>query len=223
MGDATLYHRALALEHEGRFAEAFRLFEQCAEDATFDEGDLAFHCGWCLENAGETARALEFYERAASLARVPACKLNSYFRAGWLLMHAKETIAAADFFRYVVDYGDLVDLRNDAYQHGMYWYAHCLEVSGRYLDALTWYRRVQELAPQLDPESRLRQIFCLVHTGQFNEALNVCRTFDAPVPEGFDPQRYTALRDVVGTEHRMLERALEPVHEENLAYRYAIG
>ncbi len=210
MGDTTLLRKALALEQDGHFAEALLLFQQCVADAVFDEGDLAFHCGWCAENLGDTANALAFYNRAAELTRIPECKLNSYFRAGWLFLQACEMSKAADCFRYAIDYGDLVDLRNDAYLHGMYWYAHSLELSGRNLEALKWYRRVQVVSPQLDPESRLRQIFCLVSVGQYEEALNICCTFNAPAPQGFNPQRYEALQIEARNERRMLEAALAP-------------
>ncbi|MBX2990899.1 MAG: tetratricopeptide repeat protein [Phycisphaeraceae bacterium] len=210
MGDPTLLRKALALERDGHFGEALCLFQQCADDPAFDAGDMMFHRGWCAENLGDTANAIAHYNRAAELTRIPECKLNSFFRTGWLFMHVREVSKAADCFRYAIDYGDLVDLRNDAYFHGMYWFAHALELSERFLEALKWYRRVQSLSPQLDPESRLRQIFCLVHVGNYQDALNICRTFDIPSPEGFDVLRYEALQAEARKEYRLLEVSLVP-------------
>lgn len=210
LGNDTQLRRAMVLEHEGRFAEARQLFEECVDDPTFDAGDLFFHCGWCAENEQKPAEALVFYERAAELTHIPGCKLNSFFRAGWVLMHEDEASAAADRFRFAIDYGELVDLKNETYRHSVYWFAHCLALQARYLEALKWYRSVQGLAPQLDPESRLRQLFCLVQTGQYEEALNLCRTFDAPAPEGFDDLRYEGLRAEVCKERRTLETSLTP-------------
>ncbi len=208
MGNDTLFHQALTLEYEGRFAEAFELFQKCFADPTFDEGDISFHCGWCLENEKKQHQALMLYAKAAELTRIPSCKLNSYFRSGWVLMHEKDFVKAADMFRYAIEYGELVHLQNETYEHAVYWYALCLESQGLYLEALKWYRLAQAASMQLDPESRYRQIVCLNQVGLFNDALNVCRTFDAPAPDDFDNQRYETLRNEVRKEREMLEACL---------------
>lgn len=221
MGNDTLYLQALTLECECRFAEALQLFQRCLDDPTFDEGDIHFHCGWCLESEGRTQDALQQYARAAELTRLPSCKINCFFRAGWILMHRKEYAQAADAFRQAIDYGDVVALRDDAYRHALYWYAVCLEAQGRYIEALTWYRHAQAAAPVLDPESRLRQIMCLVHIGRYDEALEVCRSFDAPAPGGFDAERYRALQREAHRERAMLEACLNPSHHEpSFAYAH---
>ncbi len=211
MGNTSLFDKALGLEQSGRFAEALQLFQACFADPTFDEGDLCFHCGWCLENEKNAGRAVAFYEKAAALTRIPSCKLNGYFRAGWVLMHEKSFAQAADMFRFAIDYGELVALKNETFVHAVYWHALCLESQGCYLDALKWYRLAQALAPQIGPESRMRQILCLNRVGLFEEALNVCRTFDAPAPEEFDYARYEALRMDVEKERAMYgEQCLMP-------------
>lgn len=204
MGNDSLFRQALALERDRAFAEAFTLFQHCCSDPAFDEGDLAFHCGWCLENMQQSEQALAFYAKAAELSRIPSCKVNSYFRSGWIAMHERKHENAADFFRKAIDCGDLLFVQDDAYRHATYWYAVCLEAEGLYLDALVWYRRAQSLSPLLEPESRYRQILWLVRIGLYDEALNVCRTFDAPPPEEFDRSRYEELRSHARHERNML-------------------
>lgn len=217
MGRDSLFHQALLFEKEERYGEALPLFEQCASDPTLDEGDIWFHSAWCRENCGEKHGALSLYAKAAETTHIPSCKLNSYFRSGWILVHMKENLKAADMFRYAIDYGDLVSLRDETYRHAMYWYAVCVESQSMYLDALTWYRQAQAASAQLDPESRYRQIICLTHVGLYNDALDVCLTFDAPVPEEFDPQRYESLRAEVKKERAMLEASLAPSPRHHLS------
>ncbi len=221
MGNDTMFHQALTLEYEGRFADALELFERCLDDPTFDEGDLHFHCAWCLENEKRMREALLRYARAADLTRIPSCKINSFFRSGWILMHEKDTVQAAEMFRNAVDYGELVGLKNETYRQGLYWYAVCLEAQGRCLEALTWYRLAQASSPQLDPESRRRQLACLVHVGLYDEALDVCRTFDAPCPEEFDAERYAALQAEVENERAILEACLTSSHTQHSIMAYA--
>jgi tetratricopeptide (TPR) repeat protein len=152
----------------------------------------------------QSEQALAFYAKAAELSRIPSCKVNSYFRSGWIAMHERKHENAADFFRKAIDCGDLLFVQDDAYRHATYWYAVCLEAEGLYLDALVWYRRAQSLSPLLEPESRYRQILWLVRIGLYDEALNVCRTFDAPPPEEFDRSRYEELRSHARHERNML-------------------
>lgn len=208
MGETTLYHHALKLEREGDFAGAQHIFQECSSDPTFDEGDLYFHVGWCVENEGKSAKAVECYNRAVETTRNPEIKLNSYFRAGWVLMHEKEMRGAGEMFRFAVEYAELVRMTNPSLQHAMFWYAHCLEMQGQYLEALKWYRIVQGGCDDLDPESRLRQIICQVRIGQYTDALKVCKTFESAAPDGFDEQRYDELQSLARQEREILEQCL---------------
>jgi tetratricopeptide (TPR) repeat protein len=220
MGNDTMFHQALTLEYEGRYADALALFRRCLDDPTFDEGDIVFHCAWCLENEKRVSEALRLYAHAAETTQIPSCKINCFFRSGWILLHEKDHAQAAEMFRRAIDYGDLVGLKNETYQHALYWYAVCLETLGRYLEALTWYRLAQAASPQLDPESRLRQLMCLVHVGMYDEALEVCRTFDAPCPEDFAEERYAVLQAEVQKERTLLEASLASfdTHAPVMAY-----
>lgn len=208
----TVYHQALKLEYEGRYAEALRLFQRCLDDPAFDEGEILFHCGWCLENELRMQEALQRYARATESTRLPSCKINCFFRSGWIVMHRKDYVQAADAFRRAIDCGDVLEVRDDTYRHAVYWYAVCLETQGRYIEALTWYRYAQETTAQLDPESRLRQIMCLVHIGRYDDALDVCRTFDSPGPVGFNAERYRSLQAEARRERAMLEACLNSSH-----------
>lgn len=211
MGNTARFNTALAFERDGRFTDALPLLQECFADPTFDEGDLCFHCGWCLENDGKSSEALVWYAKAAERTNIPACKLNSYFRAGWVLMQQKEFAKAADFFLYAVDYSALVAVHDDTYLHAGYWYAHCLESLGRYLDALKWYAYVRAQSAQLEPESRFRQMQCLIRIGSYEEALHVSWTFEEPAPDGFPPDRYCELAAEAQRERALLESSLLPI------------
>jgi tetratricopeptide (TPR) repeat protein len=211
MGDTNILNRALALERDGRFSGALLLFQECFADPTFDEGDLCFHCGWCLEQEGKMEDALVWYNRAAGRTNIPACKQNSYFRAGWVLMQQKDFAKAADLFLNTVDYCALVETNDSTYLHAAFWYAHCLESLGRYLDALRWYAYVRAQSSELEPESRYRQLHCLVRVGSYDDALQVCWTFEEPAPEGFNAARYYELRSEAERERALLQPCLVPI------------
>jgi len=207
--EMALYQQALQLEQEGDFARAFNLFYECLSGAEQDRGDLLFHCGWCLEQDKErdARQALSFYREAGEIAGNPVCRMNSCFRAGWLLMHLKEYAGAGEMYlkavRTPVEKG-----AEQLYTHAAYWLAVCLEVQGRQLEALQWFRSVQQLSPQLSLEARFREICCLNRIGAYAEALEVCRRFDEPAPPGMDEARYRELRELAEKERRILESCL---------------
>ncbi len=217
MGNDMLYRQALKAEAAGRYAEAISLFVDCLADPALDEGDLNFHRGWCLENLGHTEKAIALYGRASDLARHPGCRLNSYFRAGWLVMHEKNFMKAAHLFRCAIDYGDVADAKDDTYAQATYWYAVCLESQGRILDALTWYRYAQDRLALLNPESRYRQIMCLIQVGLYPEALELCHTFDGSAPDLCTRERYETLRAEVQRERVMLEACSSTMTSERKA------
>ncbi len=204
----SVFEQALFAERQGRYIEALKMFEKCLAEEDCDEGDVLFHCGWCIEqqNTDNSNQALRYYELAAAQARMPECKLNSFFRAGWLLMQQKEYAKAATAFRHGIDYGDLSYHKNETYNQSAFWYAVCLESQGWYIDAIKWYRLVRMLSPQLDPESRFRELACLNHVGSYREAFNLCQTFGAPPPGGFPADRYRDLQAAIAKETEMLQR-----------------
>lgn len=208
MDNHSTFDRALLAEREGKFHDALKLFQTCLADEEYDEGDVLFHCGWCSEQeeAGSNDQALRYYELAAAEARMPECKLNSFFRAGWLLMHQKEHAKAATMFRHAIDYGELSYHKNETYNQSAFWYAACLESQGWYIEAIRWYRLVRLLSPKLDPECRLRELACLNQIGSYDEAYRLCQTFDAPPPAGFEAQRYGELRVAASMEREMLQQ-----------------
>jgi tetratricopeptide (TPR) repeat protein len=205
----STFDRALLAEREERYLEALQLFRTCFSEADCDEGEVLFHCGWCTEQDGRNNDdALRYYELAAAETRIPASKLNSFFRAGWLLMHKKEHAKAATMFRRGIDYAELSYHKNETYNQSVFWYAVCLESQGWYIEAIRWYRLLRLLSPQLDPEGRIRELACLNQTGSYDEALSLCETFDAPPPGGFSVGRYKELRMSVSREQKMLQLCL---------------
>jgi len=204
------YQKALAEEKIENFAVALKLFRDCLSRDDLDTGDILFHCAWCQEHieSGENKEAIKLYCEASSIAHSNACRLNSMFRAGWLLMQAKKYDQAATIFRQAIDYGDVVDLKIEPYQHAVYWYAVCLETEGQFLEALQWYRLVEGLAPQLRPESHWRQVHCLESVGSYDDAVEVCNRLSKPAPDGFPVSRYNMLRDLAVRERALLSESL---------------
>lgn len=210
MDISSLFERALLAERDGRYHEALQLFRTCLNEVECDEGEILFHCGWCSEQEGngDNQQALSYYERAATEAYKPECKLNSFFRAGWVLMHREAYMKAATMFRRGIDYAELSCQRNETYNQSLFWYAVCLESEGWYIEAIRWYRLARLLSPHLDPEARIRELACLNRTGSYDEALSLCETFDAHPPGEFSVGRYNELRTVASREQKMLQRSL---------------
>lgn len=206
---SSTFDRALFAERDARYSEAIQLFRTCLAEGEHDGGEVLFHCGWCTEQgSGNTRDALRYYEMASEEARVPECKLNSFFRSGWLLMHQKEYAQAATAFRRGIDFAELARHKSETYNQSAFWYAVCLESQGWYIDAIKWYRLVRTLSPQLDPESRFRELVCLNHVGSYPEAFSLCQSFDAPPPGGFPAERYSELRASIAREAELLQRCL---------------
>jgi len=204
------FERAIAAEHEERFANALELFLVCMEDPEYDKAELLFHCGWCTEQSkgGDMGRALCYYEQATFEAASPSCKLNSFFRAGWLLTQQNLHNKAATIFRRAIDFADVCHQKDETYSETVFWYAVCLESLGQYIDAIKWYRLAKTLSSRLDPESRLRELSCLNNIGSYDEAMKVYSTFDAPAPRGFGETRYFELQKNVERERAMLHDVL---------------
>ncbi|UCG57565.1 MAG: tetratricopeptide repeat protein [Phycisphaerales bacterium] len=204
------YERAVKYEIYGDYSKAYELFQRCLLENTHDKAELLFHSGWCSELDVELddGVALACYERAAELAVSPVLRVDSFFRAGWLLMQAKEYAKAGAFLKQALDVADLVGLKNETYRHAAYWYAVCLETQGFYIEAIKRYRLIQEIAPLLSPECRLREIVCLNHVGSYQEALSACLEYDSDPPEGFDVDRYRELSSKVERERDVLEKCL---------------
>jgi len=206
----STYEQALHAEREEKFAEAYTLFLACAGQPDCDAGEIAFHSGWCLEQLphGDHNEVVRLYRKAAHAAATPSCKMNSLFRAGWVLMHEKEHAKAADLFRQTIEYCAFVGMEVETYHQAMFWYAVCLEARSWYLDALKWYRRVESLASSLNPESRYRQIICLNQIGLYEEAINVCQSFERLSPTGSNSDRYRELQFLARHERDLLQACL---------------
>jgi tetratricopeptide (TPR) repeat protein len=205
------YENAMALESQGRFREAFALFKILLDSNDIpDRGDLFFHCGWCLEHEKnlDDQPAYDYYRQAAHETAIPVCRMNSFFRAGWLRMGEKNYKEAIELYRKAIELHESRTVHDGIYREAAYWLAVCLEGTGRYLEALEWYRTVQRIAPLLAPESRFREIQCLNRIGAYPEALEVCRWFEREPPQGFDKNRYKELRSMTEHERKMLEDCL---------------
>lgn len=208
----STYEQALRAERKEKFAEAYALFLACVGHPDCDAGEISFHAGWCLEQLphGDRNEVVRLYHKAAEAAATPSCKMNSLFRAGWVLMQAKEHAKAADLFRQTIEYCAFVGMETETYHQAMFWYAVCLEARSWYLDALKWYRCVESLASSLHPESRYRQIICLNQIGLYEEAINVCHSFERPAPTGFNSGRYGELQSLARHERDLLQACLHP-------------
>ncbi len=194
----------------GEFSKARELLEQCAAVQCHDQGDLAFHLGWCLENEpdGDRLIVLQHYENALAEATSLIVRVNSAFRSGWVLMQGRDHERAEASFRKAVELAERSHLDHELYYQALFWHAVCLENKGLYLDATQRHKLVQRLSPILAPESLYREIICHNQVGQYEEALMLCRSYLASAPAGFDPRRYVELCDLVRKEEVLLERCL---------------
>ena len=206
----TLFDKAVEQEAAGEFNKALGFLEQCAATQCYDQGDVAFHLGWCLENIadGDRAIVLRYYEQAAAESSSVMTRINGSFRAGWVLMQDRDHERAEAAFRKAVELAERSHLDHELYHYALFWHAVCLENKGQYLDAAESHRLVQRLSPVLAPESRYREIICHSHVGRYEEALGVCRTYPALAPAGFDPRRYAELYDLAKKEEALLVRCL---------------
>lgn len=204
------FENALKLERAGKFDEALQKFQNCLALQEVDHGDVFFHFGWCLEQQGEAKyqQALSCYQKAAELTALLVCEMNSNFRCGWLQRHLRDQADAADHFERVIFLGDSLGEINTIYHQALFWLAVTRETQGRIIQALHYYRRVQQLTSELAPESLVREIYCLNQLGLYQEAHQRCLSFETQPPANFDENRYRELRSVVQREQLILEKCL---------------
>jgi len=88
----SLFAKAVAHEQAGEFDKARELLERCAKERCHDQGDLAFHLGWCIENSldKDTSLILQYYKQASANAASGLIRLNGLFRSGWVLMQDRD-------------------------------------------------------------------------------------------------------------------------------------
>jgi tetratricopeptide (TPR) repeat protein len=131
--------------------------------------------------------------------------MNSYFRAGWVLRHLSENSEALKAFGKAIEVGHSEGLFNSIYQEALYWSAVTLECENKYLDAIELYRVVTALSDQLKPESKYRELLCLISVGKYHDAVEICSSFEQPRPDGFSSERYAEIKNLVNREKSILE------------------
>lgn len=203
----TKYDLAVKFVHAGYFKVAFPMFRECLEDNDLDYGNVLFQCGWCVEhlNDVDNSLAVSYYLRSGKESTDTICRMNGYFRAGWLLMHFKRNEQAIDAFKSAIQIGHSEGNYESIYQEALYWCAVCLESENRFLDAIYLYRVVQNISEALNPESRYREIKCLLAVGLFNDVLNLCEGFKVLPPPGFPLERYNELKYLAEKEKNFLD------------------
>ncbi len=134
--------------------------------------------------------------------------MNSNFRCGWLSRHQRNHSEAAEYFERVIFLGDSHGEINTIYHQALFWLAVTREMQGRIIQALQYYRRVEQLTPELAPESRVREIHCLNQLGLYQEAHHRCLSFKTQPQASFDENRYRELLAVVQQEQLILEKCL---------------
>jgi tetratricopeptide (TPR) repeat protein len=200
------YDLAVKFKQAGYFRVAYPMFRECLEDRDQDYGNVLFQCGWCIEHLDEidNSLAVSYYLRAGKESADAVCRMNGFFRAGWLLMHFKRNEQAIEAFKNAIQIGHSEGNYESIYQESLYWCAVCLESKNRFLDAIYLYRVVQDISAALNPESRYREIKCLLTVGLFDEALRLCNDFNIlPLP-GFPATRYNELKNLVAEEKALL-------------------
>ena len=203
----TKYELALDFERSSYFLPAYVLFKECLADRNFDQGDVLFHCAWCIEHISGTdkRRSVSYYLLSAKLAEDTVCKMNSYFRAGWVLRHMDENTEALNSFSKVIEIGHSKGFFNSIYIDALYWFAVTLESENKFLDAIKIYRAIAGLSDELNPECRYREMLCLITVGKYIEAIDVCSSFESPCPKSFSSDRYNELRELAMHEKSILK------------------
>ena len=200
------YDLAVKFKQAGYFRVAYPMFRECLEDREQDYGNVLFQCGWCVEHLDDidNSLAVSYYLRAGKESADAVCRMNGFFRAGWLLMHFKRNEQAIDAFKNAIQIGHSEGNYESIYQESLYWCAVCLESKNRFLDAIYLYRVVQDISEELNPESRYRELKCLLAVGLFNDALQLCKSFNILQPPGFSAKRYNELKKLVEEEKALL-------------------
>lgn len=206
----TPFEEALELEKNGFYAEALILLSQSLRDSSCPRGDVLFHSAWCIEQqeGSESKFALDLYEQSVELMTHMPGKVNAAFRAGWLRYHQKDYDRASEMFKFALKEGRGVEGAEEIAHQAMYWLAVCLEAENRFIDAIAFYREVRAISPTLDPEARLREMYCHINIADFEAALELTRTFGGNRPENFPETRYRELAAVTERERALLERCL---------------
>jgi tetratricopeptide (TPR) repeat protein len=206
-----IYRRALEFVDKGDYAAARGLLQEYLERSSGNEAsDIHFWIGWCIENeaSGNREQALGHYQKASAHGATPNRRLEACFRSGWLLIQDARWTDALQQLWNAIEAADETGIRNQTFSHALFWHAVALETLGRYIDAIEGYRRAGALEPLLAPEGLLREIACLDRIGQYEEALNVCRSLGAVPPKGFNPNRFAEIASLVSKEQALLERCL---------------
>jgi tetratricopeptide (TPR) repeat protein len=200
------YELAVKFKQAGYFNVAYPMFCECLEDRDLDYGNMLFECGWCVEHIEDVdnSLAVSYYLRAGKESADPLCRMNSFFRAGWLLMHFNRNEQAIEAFKNAIKIGHSEGNYESIYQEALYWCAVCLESENRFLDAIYLYRAVQDISTTLNPESRYREIKCLLSIGLLNEAFQSLDSFNDLPPKGFSTKRYNDLKNLVDDEKTLL-------------------
>jgi tetratricopeptide (TPR) repeat protein len=203
---AKKYELAIKFKQAGYFKVAYPMFRECLEDRNLDYGNILFECGWCVEHLDDVdnSLAVSYYLRAGKESADPLCRMNGFFRAGWLLMHFNRNEQAIEAFKNAIQIGHSEGNYESIYQEALYWCAVCLEAEKRYLDAIYLYRAVKDISILLNPESRYREIKCLLAIGLFNEALKLSKSFNVLPPPGFSVKRYNELKSLAEEEGSFL-------------------
>jgi tetratricopeptide (TPR) repeat protein len=211
MNNLTLYEQAIVLLNENRFSDAFPLFKQCIGIDGISQPDVLFNCGWCLENSGNSRKqALNYYLSSHTSAQRDELKFHAGFRYSWLLIEEKKYAKAQVFLSKILAETKLSVAEFLILRHAVYWFAFCLELDGRFLDAIDYYRKVEIFNGEgLALEAQFRKIICLNQVGNLEAALQGIDAFlNSPTLSGDDRLRQSELIRLVVDEKSQIERAL---------------
>jgi tetratricopeptide (TPR) repeat protein len=210
MSDLTLYAQAVEFLNENRFSEAFPLFKHCVGIDGISQSDVLFNCAWCLENTGNSEKqALAYYLSSYRSAQRDELKFHAGFRYAWLLIEEKEYAKAQMFLSTILAETKLSLTESLILRHAVYWFAFCLELECRFLDAIEYYRKVAIFNGEgLALEAQFRKIICLNQVGNLEAALQSIDEFlNYPILSGNDRLRQAELIRLVVDEKSQIERA----------------
>lgn len=205
--DLDAWHTAVSLEERGEHQAALAAFEALLSSAHLDRGRVRFHCGWNGELAGLIQAAVEHYEHAARFA-TPEIRLHALFRIGSIQRQRGNHADALCCFERAHGVAEVGQITHPLAHHVAYWFGLSLEEEGRYLEALTRYRKAAALAALRD-EAGYRAIQCLVAVGRYEQAVSECKAFLAYAPAESTSTRTRELVVCVQNEKLSLEKSLQ--------------
>jgi tetratricopeptide (TPR) repeat protein len=203
-----MWECALHAQSAGDYVDAISLFSAYRPDPAHDLAEIEFHIAWCLEKAGQYARATVHYEQAVAHARQPTHAVEALYRLAWMALEEHAIHRARPLLAHVLSLAEANGLANPVVEHARYWFAVCVETDGEIIEACARYAVIANNAdPDLWHEAAYRRLLCLSQIGDFAAALAAADTLVRATAAVRDPTRLRDLQAAAHEERAQIARA----------------